>query len=132
MIEPVHLQIRFADIDSMGHVNNAVYLSYFEYTRVYYFKAMLPPNWDWVSNGIILAHTEVSYLKPLLLNDYATVQMLIGEIGTKSFTLHYIIRVNDKIITKGASTLVCYDSKMQRSIGIPTEMKNSFTKLESV
>jgi acyl-CoA thioesterase FadM len=58
--------------------------------------------------------------------------MLIGEIGTKSFTLHYIIRVNDKIITKGASTLVCYDSKMQQSIGIPTEMKNSFTKLESV
>ena len=64
MIEPVHLQIRFADIDSMGHVNNAVYLSYFEYTRLHYFKALLPANWDWVSNGIILAQTEVSFLNP--------------------------------------------------------------------
>ena len=99
---------------------------------MHYFKALLPANWDWVSNGIILAQTEVSFLKPLLLNDDAKVQMLIGEIGTKSFTLHYIIRVNDKIITKGASTLVCYDSKMRRSIVIPREMKNSFTKLDSI
>ena len=132
MIEPVNLQIRFSDIDYMGHVNNAIYLSYFEYTRVHYFKTLLPANWDLISNGIILAHTEVSYLKPLLLNDDAKVQMLIGAIGTKSFTLHYIIRVKDEIITKGASTLVCYDSKKRRSIGIPKEMKNSFTKLESI
>ena len=41
MIEPVQIQIRFADIDAMGHVNNAVYLSYFEFTRVHYFSELL-------------------------------------------------------------------------------------------
>ena len=132
MVEPVKLQIRFSDIDSMGHVNNAVYLSYFEYTRVYYFKALLSKAWDWESNGIILAHTEVSFLSPLLLNDKANVEMRIGQIGTKSFTLHYIIRVKNKILTKGASTLVCYNSKKQESIVIPLQMKEALAKLAPI
>jgi acyl-CoA thioester hydrolase len=132
MIKPVELQIRFSDIDSMGHVNNAVYLSYFEYTRVYYFKALLSKAWDWESNGIILAHTEVSFLSPLLLNDKANVEMRIGHIGTKSFTLHYIIRVKNEIITKGASTLVCYNSTIKESITIPLKMKEALTKLSYI
>ena len=46
MIEPAKIQIRYSDIDLMGHVNNAVYLNYFEYTRVYYLDQLLGKNWD--------------------------------------------------------------------------------------
>ena len=130
MIKPVQIQIRFADIDSMGHVNNAVYLSYFEFTRVYYFNEILGKNWDWESKGIILAHTELSFIKPIELNDEAFIEMEIGNIGTKSFTFHYTIRVDGAPTTKGSSTLVAFNTKLQESIKIPSEMKASFQALK--
>ena len=37
-IKPAEIQVRFADIDVLGHVNNAIYLSYFEMTSVHYFN----------------------------------------------------------------------------------------------
>ena len=129
MIEPVQIQIRFADIDSMGHVNNAVYLSYFEFTRVYYFNKLLGKNWDWETKGIILAHTELSFIKPIELNDRALIEMTIGNIGNKSFTFHYTVSVDGQITTKGSSTLVAFNTKLQKSISIPAEMRTSFDAL---
>ena len=129
MIEPVQIQIRFADIDSMGHVNNAVYLSYFEFTRVYYFNKLLCKNWDWETKGIILAHTELSFIKPIQLNDRAFIEMTIGNIGNKSFTFHYTVSVDGQITTKGSSTLVAFNTRLQQSISIPAEMRTSFDAL---
>ena len=131
MIEPAAIQIRFSDIDVMGHVNNAVYLSYLEYTRVHYFKQILSESWDWTTNGIILAHTEVSYLSPILLNDQPMIHMKIGKTGNKSFTLHYTILVEGKIMSKASSTLVCYNTHLRKSIPIPLLMKESFLHLKT-
>mgnify|MGYP001163876745 FL=1 len=131
MIEPVQIQIRFADIDAMGHVNNAVYLSYFELTRVHYFNKLLGENWDWETKGIILAHTELSFIKPIELNNEAFIEMEIGNIGTKSFTFHYTIKVDGQITTKGSSTLVAFNTQLQKSIPIPAEMKASFGSLNA-
>ena len=52
MISPATIQVRFADLDVMGHVNNSVYLSYFEMTRVHYFKELVGANWDWRNEGV--------------------------------------------------------------------------------
>ena len=130
MIKPIEIQIRFSDVDVMGHVNNAVYLSYFEYTRLYYFEELVGPQWNWIEQGILLVKNEVEYLKPLLLKDKATIEMSIGEIGNKSFTFHYELRVNDLVYTKALSTLVCYNSKESKTISIPEKMKYSFSQLK--
>ena len=129
MIEPVKIQIRFSDIDVIGHVNNATYLSYFEYTRMYYFEKLLGLKWNWDEQGILLVRNEVEYLKPILLNDKPIVEMYIGNIGNKSFTFHYEIRVNNQIYTKALSKLVCYNSRESKSILIPEKMIKSFSKL---
>ena len=122
MIKPIEIQIRFSDVDVMGHVNNAVYLSYFEYTRLYYFEALVGPQWNWIEQGILLVKKEVE--------DKATIEMSIGEIGNKSFTFHYELRVNDLVYTKALSTLVCYNSKESKTITIPEKMKYSFSQLK--
>jgi acyl-CoA thioester hydrolase len=67
MIKPAKIQVRFSDIDVMGHVNNAVYLSYFEMTRVHYFRELLGLEWDWKSHGILLVRNEIDYIKPILI-----------------------------------------------------------------
>ena len=47
MIAPLKIQVRFSDLDILGHVNNVTYLSYFEMARVYYFKELVGTKWDW-------------------------------------------------------------------------------------
>jgi acyl-CoA thioester hydrolase len=130
MIQPAKIQIRYSDIDFMGHVNNAVYLNYFEYTRVYYFNILLGEDWDWEHNGFILVKNEIEYLMPLLLNDKPVIEMYIGEVGNKSFMLHYELKLNNQLYTIASSKMVSYNSAEKKSIGIPKQMKAHFSSLK--
>ena len=129
-ISPAKIQVRFADIDVMGHVNNAVYLNYFENTRMHYFKYMLGREWDWNKDGIILVKNEVDYIQPVFLNNSPIVKMKVDSIGNKSFTLSYELLVNDKVCCKGISTLVGYDNVAQKSILIPSMMREQLIQLK--
>ncbi len=130
MIEPITIQVRFADVDVMGHVNNAVYLSYFEITRMHYFKHMLNREWDWQKDGIILLKNEIEYHRPVRLNDRPVIKMIVDHIGNKSFTLSYEVKVNDFICCSGKSVLVGYDNTEHKSIPIPPQMKDELIKLQ--
>ena len=130
-ISPASIHIRFADVDIMGHVNNAVYLSYFENTRMHYFKHMLGRDWDWNKDGIILLKNEVEYIRPQQLNDSPLITMKVIKIGNKSFTLGYELTVNDILYCKGLSILVGYDNQNHKSIEIPSSMREELEKLKS-
>src|SRR5437868_14023118 len=82
-------EIRFVDIDSFGHVNNAHYLTYFEQARVKYFNQLLGWKYDWSKEGIILARAEVNYTMPVHLGDEVEIQTRCSRIGNKSFDLEY-------------------------------------------
>lgn len=130
MIEPIKIQVRFADIDVMGHVNNAVYLSYFEITRMHYFKQMVAQDWDWNKDGIILLKNEIEYKRPVLLTDSPTIEMNVDHIGNKSFTLSYKLMVNGNLCCTGKSVIVGYDNSAHKTIPIPLKMKEELIKLQ--
>ena len=130
MIEPLSIQVRFSDIDSMGHVNNAVYLSYFEMARVYYFKRLLGDHWDWKRNGIILARTEIEYLKPLFIDNSPSISMHLETIGNKSFVLNYSIAIGDDIVCKGNSKIVYYNFIENKSKALDDKLKQALLKLQ--
>ena len=129
MISPAKIQVRFADLDVMGHVNNSVYLSYFEMTRVHYFKQLVGANWDWRKEGVLLVRNEIDYLKPILLNDEPQVYMSLDKIGDKSISLLYEIKVNKEIYTKGKSILVCFNAVEGKTILVPKAMAEALEKL---
>src|SRR5690554_7673512 len=85
MLKPVKIQVRFADCDMMGHVNNAVYLSYFEQARLFYFEQLVGKEWDYQKQGTLLVKNEVVYLKPVFLHDSPEISIHLIEIGEKSF-----------------------------------------------
>lgn len=126
---PARIQVRLTDIDILGHVNNAVYLSYFEMTRIHYFNQLVGPDWDWMENGVVLVQNEVNYLLPILLHDSPEIYMYCTHIGNKSFTLSYEVFVKGQLKTTGKSTLVGFNSKQQKSIEIPTGIKEALFKL---
>jgi acyl-CoA thioester hydrolase len=128
-IPPAKIQVRFADCDMMGHVNNAVYLSYFEQTRMHYFAYLVGNKWDWKKHGIILVHNELTYHSPVFLEDLPEITMFLGEIGKTSFLLHYEVKVNGKLCTSGASKLVCFNFESNKSVDVYPDMLKGFSKL---
>ena len=129
MIKPAKIQVRFSDIDVMGHVNNAVYLSYFEMTRVHYFRELLGLEWDWKSHGVLLVRNEIDYIKPILIQHVPEIHMYFEEAGSKSITLSYDVKVNGEIYTKGVSVMVSFDSRVGKTTVIPEEMKVALESL---
>lgn len=129
MISPAKIQVRFADLDVMGHVNNSVYLSYFEMTRVHYFKELVGENWDWRKEGVLLVRNEIDYLKPILLNHKPEIYMSLDKIGEKSISLSYEIKIENEIFTKGKSVLVCFNADAGKTIPVPSAMFQALQRL---
>ncbi len=128
--EPFQIQVRFADIDLMKHVNNSVYLSYFEMTRVHYFERLLGAKWDYENDGFLLARNELDYIKPIFLHDKPQIKMFTVKMGNKSFTLGYEIYVRGELCTKGLSVMVGFSAKKNTSIPIPPKMREALEVLQ--
>ena len=123
----VHIEVRFRDLDAMGHVNNSVMFTYFEEGRKTFFSNILnrlgPSGFNF-----ILAHIQCDYLKPVKLNDRPLLQMWIIDIGNKSFKFQYqLVDVSDHemVYSKGESIQVCYDYKKDQSIPVSSEIRRA-------
>jgi acyl-CoA thioester hydrolase len=127
------LDIRWSDMDEMRHVNNAVYLTYFEQARVYYFQEAC--QWDWKEIGVILASAHVDYLRPVVFPNPTHVYVRTSKIGNKSFDLNYLItsEVNgtEEMTTTGYTTMVLFDYATNRSVLIPDYLRSRIKEYET-
>lgn len=128
------IQIRFKDIDALGHVNNANHLSYLESARISYFMDVIGSNINWAQKGIILAKAILDYRNPIFLNDEIFVETKCSRIGNKSFDLSYsIVKMeNEKIVVllNATTVMVCFDYEIKQTIGIPEEWKEKIMEFE--
>src|SRR5665213_252480 len=115
------IAIRFSDIDAVGHVNNAIYLTYFEVARINYFKDIL--GWNLREHGIIVGDNEVNYLKPIILDDQITCYVRTTRIGNSSFDVMQVLVKKtpdgEEICTVGKAVCISYDYSANKSIPIP-------------
>lgn len=121
------IAIRFSDIDARGHVNNAVYLTYFEIGRFNYWRDVA--RWDLKDIGIVIGRSEINYLKPVTIDDTLVCYVRVTRIGNSSFDImHLLVKTNDKgseICTTCKTVCISYDYANNRSIPIPREGRNN-------
>ena len=129
------IQIRFKDIDVLGHVNNANHLSYLEMARISYFEKVVGSNINWNKDGIILAKVIIDYKMPMMLTDKVFVYTKCSKVGTKSFDLEYAIvkEENGKeiIVATATTIMVCYDYNSKNSVPIKEEWKKKMLAFEN-
>ncbi|MFD2146903.1 acyl-CoA thioesterase [Mucilaginibacter antarcticus] len=115
------IPIRFSDIDAVGHVNNAIYLTYFEIARFAYWKEAV--NWNLSEHGVIVGRSEVNYLKPVNLHDQIACYVRVVRIGNSSFdVMQVLVRITpsgEEICTTGKTVCISYDYKANKSVPIP-------------
>lgn len=128
------IQIRFVDIDKMGHVNNATILSYFEIARTNFFDDVIGQQDNWFERGLIIAHTEIDYYSPVYLRDEVKAYVRIAKTGNKSFDVeHLLVKISkgqEIICSLATSVLVCMDYTKKQTIAIPAEWKEKLKAFE--
>ena len=123
---PFHyeLQSRWKDMDSFGHVNNAVFLSYIEDARITFFK-----RWNLASEkSIIIASVKIEYLNQLGHPNDLIVGQKISRIGTKSFDIESAIFIKDipGAVASSTITCVCFDYTQKQSVTVYPEIKADY------
>jgi acyl-CoA thioester hydrolase len=128
------IQIRFVDIDKLGHVNNATFLSYFETARVAYFQQLFGDIIDWVKTGMIIAKTTIEYKVPVFLEDDIYVYTKITRFGGKSFDIsNYLMKKHGNshvFCCEATSTLVCVNYDTKETVLVPEEWKKRVENFE--
>jgi acyl-CoA thioester hydrolase len=113
-------KVRFRDLDSLGHVNNAVFLTYLEEARIGY----LVPHGAEAAN-MILARVEIDFRAPLRDGDEIEIGVRPSKVGTKSFELEYEIRCGDTVAAEAKTVLVSYDYSNGRPVELPDSWREA-------
>lgn len=115
------IEVRFADFDMMGHVNNAVYFTYMEIARTKYWTQAI--MWDWEKTGVVIAQASLDYIVPVFLKDKISMYIRTSRIGTSSFDLEYLLvkHVNGKeeVCARGKSVCVAFNYTNKSPMPIP-------------
>jgi acyl-CoA thioester hydrolase len=126
------LHVRFRDCDAMGHVNHAVYFTYFEQCRPTFWRELTgTPS---PHARVIIARAECDYLAPAHFGDELEVGVNVGVIGRASFTLTYAIaKVADgQPVARGATVMVSYDYAAGKSVPLPEAARELLERLSRV
>ena len=118
------MDVRFADMDAMGHVNNAVYLTYFEAARMAYWMHVTGRP-DLSDMDMILARAEVDFRSPLVAPESIEVGVGCASIGRTSFVLEQDMheRKTGRLVAEARKVLVHYDYKALRAIPIGDDLR---------
>jgi acyl-CoA thioester hydrolase len=117
------IPVRFRDLDGMGHVNNAVYLTYFEAARIPYYL-MLRAKPEQAQTDMIVARIECDYRSPATYGETLVVGVRMDGIRSRSFTLSYRIEnaANGMLVASGRSVQVAYDYAASKTRMVPAEL----------
>ncbi|QHG86446.1 acyl-CoA thioesterase [Xanthomonas sp. NCPPB 1638] len=123
----VPISVRWRDMDSMGHVNNAKYISYLEEARV---RWMLGVQGVSMTDPIapVVAATNVNYKRPLVWPNDIVVELLVERLGSSSITIgHRIVDQKDDALlySDGNVVVVWIDTQTGKSAALPDAVRSA-------
>ena len=123
-------QVIFRDVDAFGHVNNAVYLTYFEWARAQLWFAITGAAGLPTDIGFIVARAEIDF-KLQIEMEPIDICIRIGEMRTTSFDTVYEIRKRGgKVVATGKVVVVLFDWKAQTKMPISDELRQKVNALQ--
>lgn len=126
----LRLELRFGDTDAMGHVNNAVYLTFVESARVDWWMATTGEALEREpgrAEGLILAEAEIAFRSPVVFGEAVVVETRASRIGRTSLGLDHRITASRpggpvRLAATCRSVIVRYDYDRERPVAWPTEL----------
>ena len=130
----LYMPVRFSDLDAMGHVNNARYLTFYEEGRSQWFRDCAGMEAGSTAYPVIVARVELDFTLPILPGQNVYVANRCSGFGEKSMTVKGLIALDhklEKIASRYTCTLVWYDYEKGVSAPIPQSFKDRVMRYES-
>lgn len=127
------IQVRYADLDTLQHVNNVAILEYVETARTGYYRAS--GIWDGTMSGgfgMVVASVHIDYLVSILFDDQVRVGIRAAHIGGKSLRFQFLVESPDgqKAFARGEVVMVAFDHTENRSQRVPVEWRQKIASFE--
>src|SRR6476646_8850469 len=119
-------RVRFRDLDPMGHVNNAVFLTYIEQARIA-FLAEVGAATGLEDMNMIVARVEIDFKAPVRLGQEVEISVRASRFGTKSFDLDYELRVDGELVAEAKSIQVAYDYNRREAVPVPAHWREKLS-----
>ena len=115
--------VTFRDIDVLGHVNNAVYITWFETVRTNYLMDLCGLK-RMADLPVILAETTCRYIAQGEWGETVVIGCGVSRWGTKSFDMAYSVSTGDgRLLCTGRSVQVYYDYTARETVPIPAQFR---------
>ena len=120
-----HIPIRWGDMDSLGHVNNARFFTFDEQARLEYFDAVAPLVDDfWKSSGIILARIACDFIAQVHYPETLSIGLRIQRMGRSSMeTQTAMFDSTGRLVACGQGVVVWFDYIAQKALAIPEPVR---------
>jgi acyl-CoA thioester hydrolase len=136
------LALRYQDLDTYGHVNNAVYLEFFESIRIAYWRALADTAGAGMLVGgnipgvrYVIAEASVRYKAPIFLEDTLYGAASISTIGARSYAMDFELRTGESfergnLVAEGSAAHVFYDIASGKVSSRPGWFLSSVAEIE--
>lgn len=123
-LSTMRFPVRWGELDAQGHVNNTVYLRYFEESRVLWGET-LGLHLDGKGEGMILLKSSVTYRKQVNYPANIDVALFVGKIGQSSFSLIQTLTVEGDTLPAavGEFVIVWFNYETDKSLPIPAAVR---------
>lgn len=126
------MQIRFNDVDVLGHMNNTVYFTLYDTAKADYFTTVRGRQMDWKSVDVVVANVNCAYIAPVYFGESIEVLTTCISISEKSFKLLQMIREKNTLEPKSIceTVMVSFNPETKKAVEVPEEWRELLTKYE--
>ena len=121
-------RVRFGDLDANAHLNNVVFLRYFETARISFMRDLFPthnPTDTAEHTGLIFAECHINYRSPVHFDEEVAIECWIGEIRRSAFQMNFRMAVGDRVPAEGYGWLVGFDYAKQEAARLPEQLREA-------
>ena len=119
-----------ADIDHMGHVNNAAYLKWVQEAVIDYWSSVAPPDAVGRHLWVALKH-EITYLKPTFLQDTVVAEVIAEKVEGARAMFTTVLRRGEEVLSEIKSSWCCLDAVTHRPARLAREVVARFLPLSA-
>lgn len=117
----IEVEAQYRDIDPNGHVNQAVYASWFEQARSKYWGEVVGIRHD--RAPVALVKQDIEYRRPIALDEPVTIHQRIQPLGETSIPFVYEARVEGDLAAEAEVVLLSFDREAMEAAPIPDDWR---------
>lgn len=123
------LQIRFNDVDVLGHVNNTVYMAFYDTGKAHFMMDLLGRKIDWQDVDTVVANIDCAFVAPIFFGEEIEVLTKCIGVHDKSFRLLQMLRESrtGEIKSVCETVMVSFDPHTQKAMPLSDEWREKLT-----